>query len=54
MEVGSGEERKVSKRMRIFSRQAPMMDAMISHCVEDIDKQEAELRRKRVEQGNQE
>jgi len=54
MEVGSGEERKVSKRMRIFSRQAPMMDAMISRCVEDIDKQEAELRRKRVEQGNQE
>ncbi len=49
-----GEEKKVSKRVQVFSRQAPMMDAMISRCVSDIEKQELELRRKRVEQGGEE
>ncbi len=49
-----GEERKVSKRVQIFSRQAPMMDAMITRCVADIEKRERELRKKRVEQGGDE
>ena len=52
--VKGGEEQRVNKRMQIFSRQAPMMDAMIMRCVAGIDEQEKELRRKRVEQGNDE
>ncbi len=44
-----GEERKVLKRVKIFSRQAPMMDAMISRCVADIKQQERELREKSLE-----
>ena len=31
-----------------------MMDAMISRCVADIESQEEELRKKRVEQGGEE
>ena len=54
MEVKGKEKKTVSKRVRIFSRQAPMMDAMISRCVADIDQYEEELRKKRVEQGNEE
>ena len=54
MEVKGKEKKAVSKRVRIFSRQAPMMDAMISRCVADIDQYEVELRKKRVEQGNEE
>lgn len=46
-----GKEEKVSKRMQIFSRQTPMMDAMISRCVADIEKEEEELRQKRKAQG---
>ena len=48
------EERKVAKRIQIFSRQAPMMDAMISRCVSEIDKREEMLRQLRLQQGNQE
>ncbi len=49
-----GEAVKVAKRIQVFSRQAPMMDAMISRCVAEIDKKEEKLRQLRVEQGNQE
>ena len=49
-----GEERKVSKRLQIFSRQAPMMDAMISRCVSDIETREEQLRKMRVQQGGAE
>ncbi len=45
-----GEERKVSKRVQIFSRQAPMMDAMITRCVADIEKREREALERRAEQ----
>lgn len=48
------DNKKVAKRVQIFSRQAPMMDAMIARCVTCINKQEEELRRLRLEQGNQE
>lgn len=46
--------KKVSKRVQIFSRQAPMMDAMISRCVDCINKQEEKLRQLRLQQGNKE
>ena len=49
-----GSETKVAKRLQIFSKQAPMIDAMISRCVSDINQQEEELRKKRLEQGNAE
>ena len=49
-----GETVKVAKRIQIFSCQAPMMDAMISRCVAEINKQEEKLRQLRVQQGNQE
>lgn len=52
--TATGENQKVCKRVQIFSRQAPMMDAMISRCVADIDAREEELRRKRLEQGGHE
>lgn len=44
-------EEKVTKRVQIFSRQAPMMDAMITRCVVDIEKTEEELKQKRKAQG---
>ena len=47
-------ETRVAKRLQIFSKQAPMIDAMISRCVDDINQKEEELRQKRVEQGNAE
>lgn len=43
-------QQKVSKRLQIFSRQAPMMDAMISRCVDDLNKQDEELKRIRIDQ----
>ena len=46
------DQRKVSKRIQIFSRQAPMMDAMISRSVDSLNVQEKELMRIRAEQGN--
>ena len=49
-----GEQKKVAKRVQIFSRQAPMMDAMISRCVADIEKRESELKKMRVAQGGEE
>ena len=45
---------KVAKRVQIFSRQAPMMDAMIARCVADIDHREEQFRLKRLEQNNTE
>lgn len=53
MEEG-GSETKVAKRLQIFSKQAPMIDAMISRCVSDINQKEEELRQKRLAQGNEE
>ena len=47
-------EVKVAKRLQIFSKQAPMIDAMITRCVSDINQKEEELRQKRVAQGNAE
>ena len=47
-------EKKVAKRVQVFSRQAPMMDAMIGRCVSEIDKREEELREIRRQQGNEE
>ena len=47
-------EVKVAKRLQIFSKQAPMIDAMITRCVCDINQKEEELRQKRVAQGNAE
>ncbi len=49
-----GEAVKVAKRIQVFSRQAPMMDAMIGRCVAEINKKEDELRQLRLQQGNQE
>jgi len=46
------DQRKVAKRIQVFSRQAPMMDAMISRCVDSLNDQEKELMRIRTEQGN--
>ena len=48
------DNKKVTKRLQIFSRQAPMMDAMISCCVDCINIQEEELRKLRLQQGNKE
>lgn len=48
------ENKKVAKRIQIFSRQAPMMDAMISRCVECINQLEERLRQMRLQQGNKE
>ena len=39
----NGEDQRVAKRIQIYSRQAPMMDAMIEHCVEGINSREAAL-----------
>lgn len=47
-------EEKVTKRVQIFSRQAPMMDAMITRCVAEIEKEEEELKEKRKAQGYEE
>lgn len=47
-------EIKVAKRLQIFSKQAPMIDAMITRCVCDINQKEEELRQTRVAQGNAE
>ena len=47
-------ETRVAKRLQILSKQAPMIDAMISRCVADIDQKEEELRRVRRQQGNAE
>jgi hypothetical protein len=49
-----GREKKVTKRVQIFSRQTPMMDAMISRCVADIEKEQEELKQKRKAQGGDE
>ena len=51
MNEGRGET-KVAKRLQIFSKQAPMIDAMITRCVGDLNQKEEALRRKRLEQGN--
>lgn len=48
------DNRKVAKRVQVFSRQAPMMDAMISRCVDSINTKEEELRQIRLQQGNSE
>ncbi len=48
------DQRKVAKRVQIFSRQAPMMDAMISRCVDSVNAKEEELRQLRLQQGNSE
>ena len=48
------DNKRVAKRLQVFSRQAPMMDAMISRCVSCINKQEEELRQLRIQQGNRE
>ncbi|CAI8025801.1 FERM domain-containing protein 8 [Geodia barretti] len=44
-------EEKVTKRVQVFSPQAPMMDAMITRCVGDIVKTEEELKQMRKAQG---
>ncbi len=48
------DNKRVAKRLQIFSRQAPMMDAMITRCVATINKQEETLRQMRVQQGSEE
>ncbi|KAL5463228.1 hypothetical protein EMCRGX_G032108 [Ephydatia muelleri] len=48
----NGEDQRVAKRTQIFSRQAPMMDAMIELCVENINIKEATLRRVKKDQEN--
>lgn len=52
--VLGADNKKVSKRVQVFSRQASMMDAMISRCVDCINKREEKLRQLRIEQGNDE
>ena len=52
--VLGADNQKVAKRVQIFSRQAPMMDAMISRCVDCINKEEERLRQMRLQQGNKE
>jgi hypothetical protein len=38
---------RVAKRLQIFSRQAPMMDAMISRCVDELNKHDEEMKKLR-------
>jgi len=52
--VLKADNKKVAKRVQIFSRQAPMMDAMISRCVDCINEQEEKFRLLRLQQGNKE
>ncbi|XP_019853342.1 PREDICTED: FERM domain-containing protein 8-like isoform X2 [Amphimedon queenslandica] len=45
---------KVAKRVQVFSRQAPMMDAMISRCVDELNQFDEEVKKKRLEKGGPE
>ena len=45
-----GVEKKVIKLLQVFSRQAPMMDAMLGRCVTDIDSREEQQRQEGIAQ----